>query len=354
LEKISRAKGNALSARDTSGKIETAGTYSLIMSKFRSFLALFASSLPLAAAPLVFEGGEGPGKGKQVVLLAGDEEYRSEETMPMLAKLLSVRHGFRCIVLFSIDPKTGEIDPNMQTHLPGMEAIDEADVVIMGLRFRHLPDEDMEHLVNHVKSGKPLIALRTSTHAFKYPGKSKSRFAKWSFNSKTWSGGFGRQILGETWINHHGHHAVESTRGVVVAEAHPLMRGVEDVWGDTDVYGIRDLPEDATVLMRGRVLAGMSPEDPAVEGKKNDPMMPVAWVRDRKVDGRRQQVVVTTMGAATDFVHPGLRRFVVNAVYWTTGVEIPAKLDIDFVGDFKPSKFGFNKFVKGRKPEDYR
>lgn len=304
-----------------------------------------------------FPGGEGPGKGKHVVLVSGDEEYRSEEALPMLGKLLSERHGFRCTVLFAVDPKTGEVNPNEQTNIPGMKMIDTADFVVLGLRFRELPDADMKHLVDYVDAGKPIMGLRTSTHAFNYTRNKQSPYAKWSFNSGEWPGGFGQQILGETWINHHGDHGKESTRGVVEEKnaAHPLLRGVEDVWGPTDVYGIKNLPASATVLLRGQVLTGMSPDDGPVAGAKNDPMMPVAWVHEvQSASGKKQTVICSTMGAATDFVHPGLRRFVVNAAFWATGLEVPAELNADPVGEFKPTDFGFNTFVKGRKPADYR
>lgn len=320
--------------------------------KFRSLLALLPFVAPLQAEDpsLVFEGKDGPGKGKHVVLISGDEEYRSEEAMPMLGKILSERHGFKCTVLFSINKETGEIDPNEQTNIPGMSSVAEADFVILGLRFRELPDSETKFLYDYVEAGKPLLGLRTSTHAFKYGRLKDSPYAKWSFNSKEYDGGFGRQILGETWINHHGKHGGESTRGVIVEENkdHPLLRGVEDVWGDTDVYGIKKLPDDAKVLLDGQVIAGMKPTDPPVEGKKNDPMMPVAWVREDK------KVICTTMGAATDFVAPGLRRFVVNSAYWAAGLEIPEELNVDFVGEFEPTRFGFNKFIKGKKPADYR
>lgn len=324
--------------------------------KIRSITTALALSLPLAASPLVFEGGEGPGKGKHVVLVSGDEEYRSEEALPMLGKLLAERHGFKCTVLFAIDKETGEINPNEQTNIPGMESIDSADFVILALRFRELPDEDMKHLVDYVEAGKPIMGLRTSTHAFRYSRDKDSPYAKWSFNSKEWPGGFGQQVLGETWINHHGHHGKESTRGIIeeTNAGHPLLRGVEGVWGDSDVYGIKNFPDDAKVLIHGQVLAGMSPDDDAVGGKKNDPMMPVAWLREREVNGKTQKIICSTMGAATDFTAPGLRRFVVNSVFWATGLEVPEELNVEPVDDFKPTNFGFNKFIKGRKPEDYR
>ena len=103
-----------------------------------------------------YEGGSGPGHGRRIVFLAGDEEYRSEEGLPMLAKILAARHGFSCTVLFSINP-AGDIDPDCQTNIPGMQALDTADLCVMQLRFRELPDEQMKHFVDYVNAGKPII-----------------------------------------------------------------------------------------------------------------------------------------------------------------------------------------------------
>src|SRR5437773_10857060 len=94
---------------------------------------------------VVYEGKTGPGKGKHIVFLSGDEEYRSEEGLPMLAKILAVRHGFKCTVLFSVNPTNGLIDPNIKDNLPGIEALDTADLCVMLLRFRELPDAKMKH-----------------------------------------------------------------------------------------------------------------------------------------------------------------------------------------------------------------
>ena len=128
-----------------------------------------------------YDGFEGPGNGKHIVLIAGDDEYRSEQTMPMLGKILAVRFGFKCTVLFPIDPKSGEIVPSYQKNIPGMEMIDTADLLILGLRFRNLPDEQMKHFVDYVEAGKPIIGTRTSTHAFNFGGDSKS-----SYKHKSW------------------------------------------------------------------------------------------------------------------------------------------------------------------------
>lgn len=299
---------------------------------------LLMAALGLSAAP------------KKIVLVSGDEEYRTEESFPQLAKILE-KHGFRCVVLYAIDPADGTINPNVQTNLPGLEALDDADLMVMGLRFRDLPDAQMKHIVDYVEAGKPIVALRTSTHAFQL--KSSPTYAKWSWNNKEWDGGFGRQVLGETWIRHHGKHAVQSTRGVFAPGAvkHPILKGIKDgaIWGPSDVYAAKlPLPGDSVPLVLGQVLEGMKEGDKAVEGPVNDPMMPVAWVKTYK-GGR---VFTTTMGAATDLENEAMRRLVVNGIYWAMGLEkkIKAKLDVGLVGEYKPSAFKFNGFIKGRKP----
>src|SRR6185436_6855608 len=150
---------------------------------------------------VVYEGKEGPGVGKHIVFLSGDEEYRSEEGLPMLGKILAMRHGFKCTVLFSINPKDGTIDPTVTTNIPGVEALASADMVVMLLRFRELPDEKMQYFVDYLNAGKPIMGLRTSTHAWSYGKKKQSPFAKYSWDSKEWAGGFGQQVLGDTWIS---------------------------------------------------------------------------------------------------------------------------------------------------------
>ncbi len=310
-----------------------------------------------AADRVVYEGKSGPGQGKHIVFLSGDEEYRSEEGLPMMAKILAERHGFRCTVLFAINPSNGFIEPTILTNIPGMEALDSADLCFMALRFRELPDEQMKHFVDYVNSGKPIIGLRTSTHAFQYSPNSQGPYARFDWRSREWPGGFGQQVLGETWVDHHGHHGFESTRGVLCDpfKDHPILRGVSDIWTPTDVYAVVHLPADARVLVGGQVLSGMKPADPPVEGRKNDPMMPLVWWRQYTgQSGKSSTILTTTMGAAVDLQNEGLRRLLVNACYWSTGLEkeIPAKANVDYIGQYQPSWFGFAKFKPGVKPED--
>jgi trehalose utilization protein len=340
-------------------------------------LALSVLAGPLLAAGVVYEGGEGPGKGKHIVLVSGDEEYRSEEALPQLAKILAKHHGFKCTVLLAIDDgrelpaargkapsllrtKAGEINPNI-SNIPGLEALDTADLMVIFTRFRDLPDDQMKHVVHYLESGKPIIGIRTATHAFNIkPG---STYAKYSYNAKdeNYSQGFGRQVLGETWINHHGKHGSQSTRGILVKgqEEHPILRGIKDgdIWGPTDVYGVRlPLPGDSQPLVLGQVLSGMSPSDPPLEGSKNDPMMPIAWTKTYTgTAGNTGRVFCSTIGASNDLLSEGTRRLLVNACYWAAGLEdkIADRSDVGLVGDYQPSNFRFNGFKPGVKPAEH-
>jgi hypothetical protein len=357
-----------------------------------STLAVAVLQASAADGPLfvTYEGKEGPGKGKHVVLISGDEEYRSEEAMPMLGKLLAEKHGFKATVLFTInppgwtpreieafkkankgatppapsdpDPRDGTIDPDESSHMPGGEAIDSADLIIMSLRFRSWPETDLKRFANYMAAGKPIIGLRTSTHAFSGIPKD-SAYASWNWGN---AGGFGRKILGETWVSHWGSHKSEATKGITEpgAEKDPLMRGVVDVFGTSDVYEAYP-PADAKILIRGQVLKGMKPTDPPADYRKkrasdkqeqgvNDPMMPVAWSREVKNDaGKTIKTLCTTMGAATDLTSEGLRRLLVNATYAFTGLEVPEKADVTVGAEFQPTMYGFGGFKKGMKPSDF-
>lgn len=320
-------------------------------------LAILAPALAGAAASITYPAQPGPGAGRHLVFLTGDEEYRGEEGLPMLAKILSQRHGFKCTVLFALDPD-GTINPDNNTSIPGIEALDTADGIVMALRFRQWPDAAMKHFADAVGRGIPIVALRTSTHAFRFPAASTSAYKH--FND------FGREVLGENWVSHWGPNRRGATRGVVEpgAEAHPILRGVADVFGDSGVYETRPVA-DATILLRGYVLQSMDPRaEPDtyrkvrkadnVEQPVNDPAMPIAWTRTRpRPDGKTQRVFCTTMGAATDLTNEGLRRMVVNAVLWGFALEIPAATDVRYIDPFEPSPYAFKGYRRGLTPADH-
>jgi type 1 glutamine amidotransferase len=302
---------------------------------------------------LILEDTEGPGRGKHIVLVSGDEEYRSEESIPQLAKILARHHGFKCTVLFAIDRKDGTINPVQTDNIPGLEVLADADLMVIFTRFRDLPDEQMKHIVAYVDSGRPIVGLRTATHAFKLD-KHKT-YEKYDWRSREWPGGFGRQVLGETWINHYGKHQKESTRGIPAEgmEDHPILRGVKDIWGPSDVYGITELSGVAKPVVMGQVLTGMKPTD---EPKPDTRPMPVAWIKTYKGKAERPaRVFTTTMGHAGDFKNEGFRRMVVNACYWALGMEeqISPDRSVALVGDYDPVPIGFGKNKKGVRVEDH-
>lgn len=273
----------------------------------------------------------------------------------MLAKILSKHQGFTCTVLFSTDAD-GTINPNKGDSLGKPEALDSADVIVTSLRFRKWPDETMKRFDAAIQRGVPVIAMRTSTHSFQLPGTSAFN----QYNS------FGKKVLGEGWISHWGNHKSEATRGVVEESSakNPLLQGVTDVFGTTDVYEGYP-PADAVILLRGQVLKGMEPTDPPAAREKqratdkekqdiNTPMMPVAWSREVKnASGKTNKILCTTMGAATDLTNEGLRRLIVNSVLWGAGIEVPAKADVTIVGDYQPNKFEFNGAKKSLKSADF-
>ena len=325
------------------------------------FFVLLALSFRAPAQGVTYQGAGGPGSGKHIVLVAGDDaEYHSEEALPALAKILAVRHGFQCTVLFSVNPEDGTIDPREKRNIPGLEALRTADLLILFIRWRDLPDEQMKHFIDYLDSGRPIMALRTGTHPFEF--KTSKTYQQWSWNSTVpgWEGGFGRKVLGETWVAHHGEHGKQSTRALFAPQAgnSPILRGINsgDIWVSTDTYEVRlPLPETCRTLLLGQVLSWIGPDSQPVPGKVNDPMMPVAWTNSYTgAGGRTARVFTTTMGAADDLENAKLRRLLVNAVYWAVGLEskIQSKADVALVGEYRPHSFLSEVYTAGVKPAD--
>ena len=117
--------------------------------------------------------------------------------------------------------------------------------------------------------GSPIVGLRTATHAFDI--KSSPTYRRYSWNSKEWDGGFGRQVLGETWITHHGKHKVQSTRAVFAAgqASHPVLRGIQrrrDLGANRCLRGPAAAARGDAPLVLGQVLEGMKPTDAPAGG----------------------------------------------------------------------------------------
>lgn len=306
------------------------------------------SVVPCRAADpvLTIEGQSGIGKGQHIVFVTGEEYYRSEEGMSMFAKILARHHGYRCTVLFAIDPVSGVINPNRNNNIPGLAALDTANLMVIFARFRELPDSEMKHIVDYVNAGKPVLGIRNATHAFRYSPQSTSAYKSWDWQSREWPGGFGQQILGDTWIAHYGKFQHEATRASVNPAHlnHPVLRGVaETLFCHTDVNSVERLTANDTVLFHGQVLAGLKPTDPVVSDSRKETRMPFAWFKNYTApSGKTGRSFTTTAGASLDWESEDLRRLMVNAMLFLTGheSEIPAKTNVSYVDEYIPSPTG--------------
>lgn len=321
---------------------------------------------------LFFHGDSDKKKNRKIVLISGDEEYRSEELLPQFAKMLSLNHGFDCTVLFAQDPEfPGIVDPNYVKNIPGLDALEQADLMVLFTRFRDLPDEQMQYFQNYLEKGKPIFAIRTATHAFHIKD-STSKWMHWDNfykGEKTdWEGGFGKKILGANWHTHHGHHKHQSTRGfpVIGQEKHPVLENiiVNNIWGSTDVYGhVLPLPGDSKPIVLGQVIdreeafdendlyfgmrasdQGIATVNPAAKNayNPNDPMMPIVWTKSYQLkNGIEGKSLTSTIGSSSDFNNNELRRLFINACYYLLDLDCPKSLNADLVGDYHPSPYSF-------------
>jgi type 1 glutamine amidotransferase len=291
-----------------------------------------------------------PGTGKHIVFIAAEESYRSEESMPLMARILSKHHGFKCTVLFAIDPKDGTINPMVKDNIPGLEALESADLLVAFFRWRELPDDQMKRIIDYTESGKPILGIRNATHPFRYQKRPDSPYAKYDSGSKNPAGGWGREVLGETWVSHYGKNLVESTRCDAAAADHPILKGIpKSFWIPDDVYGISTLHGDCAPVLLGQPLVGWKSDDKPHPDKK---AIPIAWTKTYK----SSRVFTTTMGHGDAFKIEEFRRLIVNACYWGLGLEskIDEKSNVDLVGAYDPGPVGGKGLKKGVKPLDLR
>ena len=269
---------------------------------YRGFAALWLGSLVVIVSLC---GGAAAADAKPlVVFVTGDDEYRSEITMPMIAEILERNYPVRTQVLFA-KPK-----PQSKNNIEGLEALEHADLAVFFLRFRALPDDQLRHILNYVNSGKPIVGLRTSTHAFLYP-KGHPQAAL--------NDGFGRDVFGQKWLYHHGHSSTTEVE-VEPLKNHPILRGIAPKFHAASwLYHVLPLEGDSRPLLIGNAVRSEQP--------KQQPE-PVAWTKTHK-GGR---VFFTTLGHPKDFENESMRRLLVNGILWVLDQEVPrGGAKVDFV-----------------------
>jgi type 1 glutamine amidotransferase len=243
----------------------------------------------------------GAGK-KRVVFVCGDHEYSGEETLPLLARELERDYGLSCGVLKSVPDQNGETD------IPGLEALRGADLAVFYLRWRRLPREQVEEIGRYVRSGRPVMGYRTSSHAFNYPkGPEVESWNGWGAETFGTPPGWGAD--GHT---HFGHESSTEVRVAAGAEGDPVLAGVAREFAVRSwLYRVRPKwpPAEAKVLLVGRAV---NPNKAAEEN-------PVAWTWRNGHGGR---AFFTTLGHPEDFGVEAVQRLSVNAVHWCLGVKM--------------------------------
>jgi uncharacterized protein len=276
-----------------------------------------------------------------IMFVTGDEEYRSEESMPMLARILKNRYGFRVSIGYAVNEE-GFIDPNRNDNITNLEALEEADMMVIYTRFRKLPEDQMNRIKNFADSGKPMAGFRTSTHAFLY-GNDHPMDNQWPF-----------EVFGQRWISHHGH---ENSTAVTIIEEkkdHPVLRGVQPFHARSWLYHVKPLHPNAEPLLMGRAVRGAKPG-----GEFFGEPHPVAWTHNYTgASGNTSPVFFTTLGHPQDFFAESMRKLSLNGIFWALGMEdqIPKEgLDANFVGEYAPSRSGFGQhFKQGVRPEEIK
>lgn len=235
--------------------------------------------------------------GKRIVLVAGEDEYKSEVTLPNLAEELTHRFGASTTML------TSHPDPKNPSNIPGLEALATADLAVFYLRFRTLPKEQVQHIKAYLDAGKPVVGFRTTTHAFRYPA--EHELIAWN--------NFGAEVLGAPWIKHYGHSSSTDVFVKPGVETHPILKGVPAQFHVRSwlYHVLPDYPPaSAEVLLLGKSVGPGSGEE------AERPINPVAWTYQHVGGGR---VFTTTMGHPEDFDQPGFRQLVFNGIHWALG-----------------------------------
>lgn len=277
----------------------------------RQFLGMAAGAALAAATAATRSPAQTPAKRPHLVFVVGTEHYRPQISMPPLATEME-RLGFRTTVI--LPPGDPEENHNGKG-LPGLEALAQADAAVFFLRFLALPDDQFAHLEKYLKSGKPVIGLRTSTHAFRYP-EGHPRFR--------WNEDFGRHVLGTSYLCHTKETATEC-HPIFRARCHPILTGVGNVpfTSPSQLY-ITDLAAGCDPLLAG---IGTSPQEFVLRDRQRTRLIGktqsdiLAWTWQNRFGAR---VFATTLGHAGDFAVPQIMRLIANGIHWAAGVEIPS------------------------------
>ena len=257
---------------------------------------------------LLIEGSAGAEEKKpHAVLVVGTLHYSPELTMPLLAKELE-RFGFRTTVVM------GQGNPENKTEnvLPGIKALNDADVAIFFTRFLKLPDEEWKPIEDYIKSGKPVIGLRTANHAFKYP-KDHPRY--------DWNDDFGRRALGTPYIVHQG--GTTNIKVTLENANHPIMANVAKTkWVSPGTLYLARLEKGCLPLITGsgKGRARLVKKRFGEIQVKEFETATVAFAWENEWGGK---AFYTSLGHPGDFAEESFTRMLLNSVCWAVNKPLP-------------------------------
>jgi type 1 glutamine amidotransferase len=242
-----------------------------------------------------------------IVFVTGDHEYGGESTLPIIVADLEKNYGFRTIVL------KASPDQNSEENIPGLEALKEADLAVFFLRWRRLPADQIQYIEAYLKSGKPMVGFRTTTHAFNYPKghplEKWNSFGEFAFNAPPGWGGVAKHT-------HYGHESSTDVSIISTEAKNPILTGVENNFHARSwLYQV--LP---SYPMKGSVALLMGhPINPSPASAYDNP---VVWTG---VNSFGAKIFFTTLGHPDDFNQEAFQHVVINGIHWAAGKEIPKK-----------------------------
>src|SRR5687767_557209 len=278
------------------------------MKKFHTICSFFLLSVLLQSS---LYSCDQPGKSANVtkpsiVFVTGDHEYSGEATLPHIAKELEKNYGFRTKVL------KAHPDHNSEENIPGLEVLKEADVVVFFLRWRRLPADQVKYIEDYLRTGKPVVGFRTTTHAFNYPKGHElekwNSFGELAFNSPPGWGGKANHT-------HYGHESSTDVSVIAAEKKNPLLTGVGNFPAKSWLYKV--LPDYPTKGSKWLLMG-----HPINPDKKDAFDNPVAWTGVNTYGGK---FFMTTLGHPEDFKQESFQRLVLNAIHWASGKAVPKK-----------------------------
>jgi len=233
-------------------------------------------------------------KRKHIVFISAEGEYKAAQTLPKFASELEMKYGLSCEIL---QGSTDRRDKGRH-NIPGMEALTNADLTVVFVRRRALPAEQMKYFRDYLSSGRPLVALRTASHAFDARGSGPDGHHEWLK--------FDPDVLGGNYHGHHGSGPKCTVTTAAGAEAHPILAGVQIPFtSNGSLYEVRPLTKSTKRLLIGTI-PDREPE-------------PVAWINMYN----NSRVFYTSLGHPGDFNNPQFRRLLVNAAFWAMDKPVP-------------------------------